>query len=155
MKRLNLRIMESCAIDMYYNFEEIITEFLVKFFVSSFPGQLSCNNHPVLPSSIPHSQEMILDLKQRPHYHQNHDSPFVLYHYSELVYLERIVQGLCQITYRCLLDTLYIYCKKYYTLFGYNHRRSILLNRGIAKYVRPMTSIMVISMSVSNGRCPK
>ena len=108
----------------------------------------------MLPSSIPHPQEMILDLKQRPHYHQNHDSTFVLYHHSELVYLERIVQGLYQITYRCLLDTLYIYCKKYYTLFGYNHRRSNLLNRGIAKYVRPMTSIMVISMSVNNGRCP-
>ncbi len=40
-------------------------------------------------------------------------------------------------------------------LFGYNHRRSNLLNRGIAKYVRPMTSIIFINKLKSNGCNPK
>src|SRR4029078_4870629 len=39
--------------------------------------------------------------------------------------------------------------------FGYNHRRSDLLNRGIAKYVRPMTIILVIIKLKSNGCIPK
>ncbi len=48
-------------------------------------------------------------------------------------------------------------CCKCHTFFGfgYSQRRSNLLNRGIAKYVRPMTSIMVINKLISNGRCPK
>ena len=40
-------------------------------------------------------------------------------------------------------------------LFGYNHRRSNPLNRGIAKYVRPVTSIMVINKLKNNGCNPK
>jgi hypothetical protein len=42
-----------------------------------------------------------------------------------------------------------------HTLFGYNHRRSNLLNRGIAKYVRPMTSVVVINKLKSKGSNPK
>jgi hypothetical protein len=42
-----------------------------------------------------------------------------------------------------------------HTFPGYNQRRSNRLKRGIAKYVRPSTSIIVISMLVSNGDCPK
>jgi len=38
-----------------------------------------------------------------------------------------------------------------HTFVGYNQRRSNRLKRGIAKYVRPTTSITVISMLVSNG----
>ena len=40
-------------------------------------------------------------------------------------------------------------------LFGYNHRRSNLLNRGIAKYVSPMTIIIVINKLKSNGCNPR
>ena len=40
-------------------------------------------------------------------------------------------------------------------LFGYNHRRSNLLNRGIAKYVSPMTIIMVMNKLKSNGCNPR
>jgi hypothetical protein len=35
--------------------------------------------------------------------------------------------------------------KNRHKLFGYNHRRSNRLKRGIAKYVRPITNIIVIN----------
>ena len=40
-------------------------------------------------------------------------------------------------------------------LLGYNHRRGNLLNRGIAKYVSPMTIVMVINKLKSNGCNPR
>lgn len=40
-------------------------------------------------------------------------------------------------------------------LIGYNHRHSNLLNRGIAKYVRPMTTIIFINKLKTNGCNPK
>ena len=38
---------------------------------------------------------------------------------------------------------------------GYNHRRSNLLNKSIAKYVRPITSVIVINRLKSNGCNPE
>ena len=38
---------------------------------------------------------------------------------------------------------------------GYNHRRSNLLNKGIAKYVRPITSVIVINRLKNNGCNPE
>jgi hypothetical protein len=43
-------------------------------------------------------------------------------------------------------------CHKF---LGYSQPCSSRLKRGIAKYVRPTTSIIVMSMLETNGICPK
>lgn len=54
-------------------------------------------------------------------------------------------------SYTCSLPLLQ---KNHHKFFGYNHRRSNRLNRGIVKYVRPIISIIFINKLNSNICCP-